>query len=274
MLFERVYAARGRPRTVLPGSTLVSVGLHGAALAALAIVGHSAADIAQTLSEGIIFLAPPPAAAAGPMAAEERVTFAQLPGGLGDAVLEGSPNDFADGPLPGTGVQRGDDDTGGSASSFNVAADLDLFSVDRDSVFLASEVDNPAAYDARSAAPVYPDSLRRAGVEGSVTVQFVVDTTGHIEIPSFVLLESSHGRFTESVRAALPRMLFRPAELRGQKIKQLVQIPFVFRIQPSDTAGTGDPAAVHDTTSGEGSAISDQENTPSRASTGRTEAVP
>ena len=124
------------------------------------------------------------------------------------------------------------------------------------------------------AAPVYPDSLRRAGVEGSVTVQFVVDTMGHIEIPSFVLLESSHGRFTESVRAALPRMLFRPAELRGQKIKQLVQIPFVFRIQPSDTAGTGDPAAVHDTTSGEGSAISDQENTPSRASTGRTEAVP
>jgi protein TonB len=248
MLFERVYAARGRPRTVLPGSTLVSVGLHGAALGVLAFVGHSAADIAQTLSEGIIFLAPPPAAAAGPSATEERVTFAQLPGGLGDAALEGSPNDFADGPLPGTGVQRGDD-AGASAPSFNVTADLDLFSVDRDSVFLASQVDNPAAYDARSAAPAYPDSLRRAGVEGSVTVQFVVDTTGHIDIPSFVLLESSHGRFTESVRQALPRMLFRPAELRGQKIKQLVQIPFVFRIQPSDTASVADSAAAHDTAS-------------------------
>ena len=58
MLFERVYAARTRPRTVLPGSTLVSVGLHGAALGIFAIAGHSMADVAQTLSEGIIFLAP------------------------------------------------------------------------------------------------------------------------------------------------------------------------------------------------------------------------
>ena len=247
MLFERVYAARARPRTVLPGSTLVSVGLHGAALGIFAIAGHSMADVAQTLSEGIIFLAPPPAAAAGPSAVVERITFAQLPGGIGDAALEGAPDAFADGPLPGTGVQRGDE-AGGAVASFNVTASLDLFAVNRDSVFLASEVDNPAAYDAQSAAPAYPDSLRRAGVEGSVTVQFVVDTAGHIEIPTFVLLESTHGRFTESVRQALPRMLFRPAELRGQRIKQLVQIPFVFRIQPSDTAATSDSLAMRDTT--------------------------
>ncbi|HEU4628546.1 MAG TPA: energy transducer TonB [Gemmatimonadaceae bacterium] len=255
-MFERVYAARRRPRTVLPGSTLVSVGLHGAALGILALAGHSVTDVAQTLSEGIVFLAPPPAALAGPNAMEERVTFAPLPGHLGDAALEGDPNAFSDGPLPGTGVPAGGDAGDEAEPSFDVTANLNLFEIDRDSVFLASQVDNPAAYDARSAAPIYPDSLRLAGVEGSVTVQFVVDTTGHIELPTFVLLESTHGRFTESVREALPRMLFRPAELRGQKIKQLVQIPFIFRIQPTgldsaprDTSAAPDSTlAAHDTT--------------------------
>lgn len=241
-MFERVYAARRRPRTVLPGSTLVSVGLHGAALGIFALAGHTVASVSETLSEGIIFLAPPPTVAAGPTAAEERVTFAHIPGDFGAGVLEGAPNAFADGPLPGTGVPQGDD-AGDDAESFNVTANLNLFEIDRDSVFLASQVDNPAAYDSRSAAPAYPDSLRLAGVEGVVTVQFVVDTMGHIELPTFVLLESTHGRFTQSVREALPRMLFRPAELRGQKIKQLVQIPFIFRIQ---TSGADAPPA-HDT---------------------------
>ena len=124
-------------------------------------------------------------------------------------------------------------------------AEAPLFDTPADSVFLASQVDNPVAYDSRSAAPAYPDSLRRVGLEGQVTAQFVVDTTGRVEVASFVLLESTHGRFTESVRQALPGMLFRPAEVNGRKIKQLVQLPFVFKIQmPTDTTTAKDTTQV------------------------------
>ena len=113
-----------------------------------------------------------------------------------------------------------------------------VFSARADSVYLSSQVDNPAAFDSRSAAPVYPDSLRVAGVEGSVTAQFVVDTTGRVDVSSFVLLESTHGRFTQSVRQALPQMLFRPAELNGRKRRQLVQLPFLFKLQSAGTPVT------------------------------------
>ena len=60
--------------------------------------------------------------------------------------------------------------------------------------------------------------------------QFVVDTTGHVEMESVRLLESTNLRFTESVLAALPRMLFRPAVLNGQKARQIVEVPFRFRV--------------------------------------------
>ena len=229
-MFERVYGPMRRPPTIRPGSTLVSLGVHGTALAVIAIAGAGAGDIAHSVSGGIIFLAPPPSASAGPTGAEQ-ITFSALEGTGGDAAISGI-EDGATAVEAGAGIPRGGEEVGAQAPD---VTDPGLFDVPADSVYLASQVDNPVAYDANSAAPAYPDSLRRNGVEGQVTAQFVVDTSGHIDINSFVLLESTHGRFTESVRQALPRMLFRPAEINGYKIRQLVQIPFVFKISPLDS---------------------------------------
>jgi protein TonB len=242
-MFQRVYGPRHRPRTILPGSTLISLGVHGTALAVAAITGASAAHIADSVSGGIIFLAPPPNASAGPTGAEQ-ITFSALAGIDGDAGLSGI-EDGATAVEAGLGIPRGGEEAG--SQRLEQVIDPGLFDVPADSIYLASQVDNPVAYDPNSAAPAYPDSLRRNGVEGQVTAQFVVDTSGHVDVESFVLLESSHGRFTESVRQALPRMLFRPAEINGHKIRQLVQIPFVFKITVADTAGRG--AATADTVS-------------------------
>ena len=67
MLIERVYAAHRRLRMVVSGSTLVSLGVHAAALVGVAaFTGAQAAQVVSALSEGIIFFAPPPTAAAGP----------------------------------------------------------------------------------------------------------------------------------------------------------------------------------------------------------------
>jgi len=79
----------------------------------------------------------------------------------------------------------------------------------------------------------YPDMLRSASVEGEVLAQFVVDTTGRVDMSTFKVLKSSHEQFTQAVKNALPSMRFYPAEVGGRKVKQLVQQPFTFSLQKS-----------------------------------------
>lgn len=235
-MFERVYAVR-RPRGYLQGSTWVSLALHGAALLGVAATTDVRELVNEPVARGIFFFAPPPASSAGPTTRSEQITFMELPG-QGSATEAGSDIGAAPTEVVGTAPPRGGETEGSRGEDEMELASI--FDARADSVYLAYQVDNPVAYDARSLAPAYPDSLRQAGVEGQVTAQFVVDTTGRVDVASFVLLESTHGKFTQAVRNALPGMLFQPAELAGRKIRQLVQLPFLFRIEmpgvPEDTA--------------------------------------
>jgi len=77
-------------------------------------------------------------------------------------------------------------------------------------------------------APVYPERLRSAHIEGHVLVQFVVDDHGRPDMGTFKVLKSSDAELTESVKHAVSGMSFFPAESAGQKVKQLVQLPFTF----------------------------------------------
>jgi protein TonB len=81
-----------------------------------------------------------------------------------------------------------------------------------------------------SAAPDYPGSLRSAGVEGDVLVTFVVGETGKADLNTLLVLRSDHPLFEAAVKRALATMRFHPAEIGGQKVKQLVQMPFAFRL--------------------------------------------
>lgn len=76
----------------------------------------------------------------------------------------------------------------------------------------------------------YPDILRTANVQGEVLAQFVVDADGRYEPQSFKALKSSHELFTQAVLAALPEMKFSPAEVRGSRVRQLIQQPFTFSL--------------------------------------------
>ncbi len=78
----------------------------------------------------------------------------------------------------------------------------------------------------------YPPMLRSANVEGTVLGQFVVDTLGRVDMSSFHILKSTHDLFTAAVKDVVPRYKFSAAEIRGQKVKQLVQMPFDFTISP------------------------------------------
>jgi protein TonB len=91
-------------------------------------------------------------------------------------------------------------------------------------------VEKPVTEASNTQRPRYPDILKSAGVEGDVMAQFVVDTTGRVELNTFKVLKTSHQLFEAAVRSALPGMRFIPAEVGNKKVRQLVQQPFVFAI--------------------------------------------
>ena len=78
--------------------------------------------------------------------------------------------------------------------------------------------------------PTFPSFMRDRGVGGRVSIQFVVDTLGRAEMHGLRVVEASDSLFAQSVRAVLPRYRFTPGEVRGQKVRTLVQLPFDFTL--------------------------------------------
>jgi len=78
--------------------------------------------------------------------------------------------------------------------------------------------------------PAYPESMRSSGAEGEVMAQFVVNENGRVEPGSFKVLNSTNAAFTEAVKAALPGMRFRPAQIGKTNVSQVVQQAFVFKL--------------------------------------------
>ncbi|HEY9226569.1 MAG TPA: TonB family protein [Gemmatimonadaceae bacterium] len=78
--------------------------------------------------------------------------------------------------------------------------------------------------------PRYPESLRQSGIDGSVLVRFTVDTLGRVDLPSIVIVRSTHELFTRSVRDALAALRFRPAEVGGKRVAALAEMPFEFSL--------------------------------------------
>jgi len=82
----------------------------------------------------------------------------------------------------------------------------------------------------RGAVPRFPDVLRNSGIDGEVQVTFIVGTNGRVEPGSIAVTTSPHRLFTESVRSALLDARFRPAEVGGRPVRQLVAQSFSFRL--------------------------------------------
>jgi len=104
-------------------------------------------------------------------------------------------------------------------------------------VYVDAEVDREVQRDPTSAAPEYPPYLMENHIEGSLTVEFVVDTTGNADSTSLKVIHSSHPAFEQSLRTALPHMRFVPAELGGRLVRQWVRQEFRF-LMPDQPAAT------------------------------------
>lgn len=113
----------------------------------------------------------------------------------------------------------------------STAACAQTASAARDQVYSAAVVDSiPRVV---WAPPMqYPDSLRRAGIQGQVVVQLIVDTLGLPEVASLKTVSASRSEFSDPALAMARGMVFRPAESGGHKVRVLVRIPIDFTLTP------------------------------------------
>ena len=99
----------------------------------------------------------------------------------------------------------------------------------QEETYLQEQVDDPVR-PLSQPQPRYPPVLQQAGITGRVEMQYVVDTTGHAEPRTFKILRSSNKAFEEPAREAIMKSVFRPARIRGQAVRQLVQQAMTFSI--------------------------------------------
>jgi len=77
-------------------------------------------------------------------------------------------------------------------------------------------------------APAYPAELRKAKIEGSVTLVFVLSEEGRVEDPR--VEQSSRPEFERPALEAIRKWRFRPGMKDGQPVRTYVRIPMRFRV--------------------------------------------
>ena len=228
-MFRTLVESDGKRRR-RPGGTILSLLAHYALILGAIYASAEATTVADSpRMEKVEFIAevevkkpeppPPEIAVAPPPARRTPLMIAPLviPSVLPDIDLTQRATDPRDFIV----TEPGNADTSGVVRSTGV---------DEKAAYSSFQVERPVMQAPNSATPAYPDVLRRAGVEGEALVSFVVDTTGRVEPGSFKVIRATHELFAASVRSALARMRFIPAEIGDQKVRQLVQQPYSFAI--------------------------------------------
>ena len=111
-------------------------------------------------------------------------------------------------------------------------------------LYYAPEGSTPAKPQRWGNPPRYPDSLRLAGVEGDVVLQFVVDTSGGVLPGSIKVVSATHPLFAVAVQSVLPSAAFAAPTFEGRKVRQLVQQSWFFDISGGTAGLQRAPAAL------------------------------
>ena len=136
--------------------------------------------------------------------------------------------DLPDMPVPGIGEPITGGDFRPSITGTATQGGRSLSSGAGDGARWAAEVEKVALPLPGNAVPAYPGALRSAGIEGSVTLRFVIDTTGAVERGSAIVVRTDHELFAAAALRALAKHRFLPAEVGGRKVRMLVEQRFEF----------------------------------------------
>lgn len=76
--------------------------------------------------------------------------------------------------------------------------------------------------------PQYPFEMRRAGISGQVTVDFIVDTSGNVR--NAYAASSTQREFEQAAVTAVSKWHFRPGQRGGHSVAVHMQVPIVFSL--------------------------------------------
>jgi len=76
----------------------------------------------------------------------------------------------------------------------------------------------------------YPEELQQKGVGGKAIADFVIDTSGLVDMTSIEVRESSDSRITEGVCHYLAASRFNPAVRGGTNVRVQRELPFNFEM--------------------------------------------
>lgn len=220
MRFSLPPVERSASGTSAPG-ILISAAVHLALVVAFLLEPRMRSDqtrFDEPLPEGLSFLVPP---SSGPA---RTIATPRYRDRLGDA-------GEAEGTREGARTAPDAPSTGESASLAAGAEEVADASDRYADAFTDIDVDSAAVRHPDSAAPAYPPELMRLGVEGYVSLRFVVDTSGRVDPATVQVIEASRPEFARAVLAAIPGMKFTPARIGSIKVRQLAEQLFRFAIQ-------------------------------------------
>lgn len=224
-------------RYVSAGS--VSTAVHGALIAALAVATVQARPRAvQFVDTTLVFISPnarpePPQPAEQEQHMERQLViagaalrgfqtvaaFSEIPTSIPpvDLAERFDPRDYS-----GVGVEGGVAD--------GVPVDPALVTANTEFVYTANITEEPP--ELRQAPDlVYPPLLRQGGVEGTVMLEFVVDTEGRVEPNTVQVVSCSHPGFQMPAVDLARRAVFRPGRVGGRAVRVLVRMPVTFALE-------------------------------------------
>lgn len=107
--------------------------------------------------------------------------------------------------------------------TFRVSASL------YDTAFNLSEVDTGPQI-LRKVEPIYPFAAKKNGIEGSVTIKFIVDSDGNVVEPK-VAEADPPDIFDEAALNAIMKFKFKPAIKNGRPVDVIVLAPMKFELR-------------------------------------------
>ncbi len=116
---------------------------------------------------------------------------------------------------------------GMGGASFNMNS-FELSDSFEDMVFEIADLDEQPKPLVQNA-PVYPSKLKRTGIQGRVTIIFIVDEKGNTGNARVV--DSPHPDFSSSAIAAVSGWKFEPGKKDGKAVKTRVRIPLAFSLR-------------------------------------------
>ncbi len=88
-----------------------------------------------------------------------------------------------------------------------------------------------AAATARLIQRSYPEAMRRAGINGTVQLEFVVGASGKVEPGSVQVVAASTPQLGEAAKTIAEKIEFTPGMIKGEPVRARVLLPLVYKAQ-------------------------------------------